>query len=176
LNNLVTDLVVRILNLSRLVVLSLSVFLVMTICFSSFAVAQQNGSSATISAAQDKLASCYFAAKTAEEAGANISGLTNILDAAGALLSKAKYAYSVGDFGSAQNLAIESQGVLKNFVSEANSLKASAAYGRSVNFWVNIVGSVAGTVAVIAGSFVVWSLLKRRYGNSGVRQLESSKV
>ena len=167
-NNLVSDLVEQILYLSRLIVFSLSVFLVITICFSSFVGAQQNSSSTTISAAQDKLVVCYNAAKTAEAAGANISKLTSMLDAAGALLSKAEYAYSAGDFSNAQNLAIESQGVLRNFVSDANSLQAAANNDQAIGFWVSIVGSAMGMVAVIAGSFIVWVLLKRKYGNGEV--------
>jgi hypothetical protein len=139
--------------------------------------AQQNSAASAISAAQSKLVQCYDAARAAESASANISQLTSRLNSAGLLLSRAELAYSNADFGSAQSLAVQSQSELASFVSDANSLQASAAQSRTFDFLLNVVGSVVGTVAVLVGGFVVWGFLKRKYGNdSGVQKSESDAV
>jgi len=139
--------------------------------------AQQNSAASAISAAQSKLVQCYDAARAAESASANISQLTSRLNSAGLLLSRAELAYSNADFGSAQSLAVQSQSELASFVSDANSLQASAAQSRTFDFLLNIVGSVVGTVAVLVGGFVVWGFLKRKYGNDGgVQKSESDAV
>jgi hypothetical protein len=139
----------------------------------SMALAQQNDA---ISAAQNKLVQCYDAAKAAESAGANISQLTIKLNNAGSLLSRAQLAYSRGDFESASSLAVQSQNELAGFVSDANSLKASASQSRTNDFMLNVVGSIAGTIAVLVGSFVVWRFLKKKYGNDGVQNSESNAI
>ena len=138
--------------------------------------AQQNSAASAISAAQSKLVQCYDAARAAESASANISQLTSRLNSAGLLLSRAELAYSNADFGSAQSLAVQNQSELASFVSDANSLQASAAQSRTFDFLLNVVGSVVGTVAVLVGGFVVWGFLKRKYGNSGVQKSESDAV
>ena len=139
--------------------------------------AQQNGAASAISAAQSKFVQCYDAARAAEAASANISQLASRLNSAGLLLSHAELAYSNGDFGSAQSLAVQSQNELGSFVSDANSLQASAAQGRTFSFLLNVVGSVVGTVAVLVGSFFVWGFLKRKYSDdSGVQKSESNAV
>lgn len=138
--------------------------------------AQQNNAASAISAAQNKLVQCYDAARAAEASSANISSLTSRLNSAGLLLSRAELAYSDANFGSAQSLAVQSQNELASFVSDANSLQTSGAQSRTFDFLLNIVGSVVGTVAVLVGSVVVWVLLKRKYGNSGVQKSESDAV
>ena len=138
--------------------------------------AQQDNAFSAISAAQSKLVQCYDAARAAEAASANISQLTGRLNNAALLLSRAQLAYSRADFGSAQSLAVQSQDGLASFVSDANSLQASAAQSRTFDFLVHVVGSILGTVAVVIGSVVVWRFLNRKYGNSGVQKGESEAV
>jgi hypothetical protein len=157
---------------------SLSVLLLVAISVAALSVpsvvwAQQNEA---VSAAQNKLVQCYDATRAAEAAGANVSQLTSQLNSAGLLLSRAELANSTGDFGSANSLAAQCQSELANFVSDANTLQVSAERSRTLGFLVNVVGSVAGTIAVLVGSFVVWVLLKRRYGTSGVQNSESDAV
>jgi hypothetical protein len=162
----------------RFMRVSLSVLLLAVVFVAVFSApsvvrAQQNDA---ISSAQNTLAQCYDAARAAESAGANISQLTSRLNSAGLLLSRAELANSVGDFGSANSLAAQSQSELASFVSDAVSLQSSAERSRSFEFLLNVVGSVAGTIAVLVGSFVIWVLLKRRYGTSGVQTIESDAV
>jgi hypothetical protein len=140
--------------------------LLFTFASFSFACAQQNASSA-ITNAQTKLTSCYDAALAAGKAGANISQLTSTLNAAGTLLSNAEHAYAIGDSEEAQRLATQSQSMLNGFLSETSALENSAMQATTMNFLINIVGSVIGTIAVIAGSIVVWKLLKRKSVTKG---------
>ena len=144
---------------------SIVLFLMGVIFFSSIVAAQQSISSQTISATQSRLVTCFNAAQAAETAGANISRLTNKLNAAGALLSNAEHAYSIGDFDNAQRLALKSQNLLNGFVSEAISLTATAKQDRNIEFLVNTVGSVVGTILVFVGSIIVWRLIKKKYTN-----------
>lgn len=124
----------------------------------------QDDASATIASARQQLITCYDSARQAEAAGANISSLTTVLNNAGNLLSRAELANSQGDYATAQSLASQCTQSLGNFASEAEALRSAAVQQGNLNFWVNIVGSVAGTVAVIIAGFVVWRVIKKRYG------------
>jgi hypothetical protein len=157
-------------------ILILAVIFVAVLCAPSLVLAQQNDAASAISAAQKNLVQCYDAARAAEAASANISQLTLELNSAGLLLSRAELAYSTADFGSAQNLAAQSESGLANFVSDANALQTSAAQNRMFDFLLNVVGSIAGTIAVLVGSIVVWRRLKRKYEDSGVQKSESDPV
>ena len=155
---------------------SLVLFLIGVVFFSSFVAAQQSVSSQAISAAQSRLVSCFNAAQAAEAAGANISRLTTKLNAAGALLSNAEHAYSIGDFDNAQRLAVESQNLLNGFVSEAISLTANAKQDRNMEFLVNVVGSFVGIILVFVGSIIVWRLIKKKYTHREEQNIEPVTV
>jgi hypothetical protein len=125
--------------------------------------ADQGGAAAAVASAQSRIETCYEAAKKAEAAGANISALTESLNEAGSLLSDAEFAFSVGDFASAQDFAAQSQGKLVDFVSDASALQAAGGAKRNQDFLINVFGSICGTAAVLAGSFGLWLFLKKRY-------------
>jgi hypothetical protein len=125
-------------------------------------VTAQTATSSAISSAQDTINTCYKAAQEAEAAGANITSLQDTLNAAGTLLSKAEFASSQGDSGSANNYAQQAQNTLANFVSEANSLRDTAAKQTQTSFLFNVVGSIVGTFAVAGGSIGLWIYLKRK--------------
>ena len=127
------------------------------------ALAEQTDAATSIASAKQQIISCFDSAKQAEAAGANISSLTSILNDAGDLLSRSELAYSQGDFGGAQSFASECSQRLSNFVSASNTLRDSAAQQRSYAYWVNFVGSIAGTFVVIVAGFMVWRFLKKRY-------------
>jgi hypothetical protein len=136
--------------------------LLVVVSLPSSTVSAQTGDSGAISSAQNTLNTCYEAAKGAEAAGANITSLQDTLNTAGALLSKAELANSQNDFASANSYAQQAQSVLANFVSEANSLKDTASQQAQMSFLINVVGSIAGTFAVIGGSIAVWIYLKKK--------------
>jgi hypothetical protein len=137
--------------------------------------AGQPDAAAAISSAQNTLLSCYDAAKEAETAGANITVLLSTLNEAGALFSRAELAYSTGDFNASQNLALESQNKLGNFIPEANALKETAAQQRSQDFLVNVIAPIIGAIGVIVVSAAVWVFLKRKYGTAGLPANEPSQ-
>ena len=142
----------------------------------SFVWADQVGAANAISSAMSQLASCYDAVRDAEAAGANVTSLTGTLNEAGLLLSEAEFAFSNGDFAAAQDYAGQSQGKLANVVSEANALLMVAGARRNQDFLVNVVGSTGGTVALLVGSWGLWSFLKKRSKSDGGREIGSAAL
>jgi hypothetical protein len=138
--------------------------------------AEEGNAAAAISSAKSTILNCYHAAKDAEAAGANITALTATLNQAGSLLSQAELAYSANDYDAALSLATQSQDTLSNFVAEANTLKETATQRQNQDFLVNVVGSIAGTFAVIAAGVAAWLYLKRKYATAGEKSSESSRV
>jgi len=155
--------------LCALLVLSVSVL-------PSVAWANQSGAANAISSARSQLVNCYDAAREAEAAGANITTLTQVLNEAGLLLSQAEFAFSGGDFGGAQDYAVQSQSKLGDFVSDAEALRIAGEGQRNQDFLINVVGSTGGTVAVLVGSFGLWSFLKKKYPSDGGQEIGSAAV
>jgi hypothetical protein len=161
-------------NYRRLVFL-VAVPLLLFIASSPFVLAQTDAAAA-IASAKEQIVTCYQAAQNAEAEGANITSLTVVLNDAGALLSSAELAYSMKDFGAARDFAVQSVGQLGDFVSAANALKETAVQQQNLDFWINIVGSVVGTLAVLGGGYALWVVLSRRYRTVGAAENESSRV
>jgi hypothetical protein len=138
--------------------LCLFLLLSLTVCV----VTSENEATSKIIEAQNALNSAYEAVLEAEKAGANITSLLSNLTEAAELLSKAKLVLSTNE-SAAVDFALQSQAKLNGFLDEADALRVSAAQQRYWDFMVNVVGSTAGAVVVICGSFVVWTVLKRKY-------------
>ena len=138
--------------------------------------ADQTEANAAIASAKEQILTCYQSAKEAEGAGANITALAAILNDAGTLLSRAEFAYSISDFDTARDLAIQSQSTLGDFISEANTSKETATQQRTQDFLINVVGSVIGTFAVLGAGIAAWIFLKRKYETAGAHENESSRV
>jgi hypothetical protein len=116
-----------------------------------------------VAQADQRVSACYLAVADAQKAGANVSGLLVTLNDAGVLLSEAHLALINGSFVSANALAGECVTKLDGFDNIANGLRDSASRVRLMDFWVNVVGSAVGAVAVVVGGFLVWLFLKKRY-------------
>jgi hypothetical protein len=155
---------------SSLILTIAFLLLVVAIVPSHVALAQ----SGAIASAQSTLNTCYEAAKQAEAAGANITSLQETLNIAGAQLSKAQYAQSQGDSGSANNYAQQAQNTLSGFEAQANALRDTASRQTQTSFLINVVGSIAGTFAVIGGSIAVWFILKRKNKSQGEAAADES--
>jgi VanZ family protein len=140
-------------SLCLLLLLSLT-----TVCV----VNSENEAVAKISEAENALNLAYEAVLQAEKAGANVTDLLSNLTEAGELLSKAKLVLSTNE-SAAVDFAVESQAKLNGFLAEADALRVAAAQQRYWDFIINVVGSIVGSVAVICGGFVVWTVLKRKY-------------
>jgi len=115
-----------------------------------------------ISDADGQVVVCYRAVADAERAGANVSSLLEVLNEAGWLLSRAKLAYSQGDFDSAVVYANECLFMLDGFVDEAEGLRRSAEAAAHWDFMVNFVGSAVGAICVVVCGYALWVFLKRR--------------
>jgi hypothetical protein len=122
----------------------------------------ENEAKTAIEAAESEVLTCYDAAFEAEKAGANVSVLLSALDEAGLSLSKAKLAYSEGDFDSAVSFANECQSKLNGFVDQAASLRSDAEQAGYLDFMVNFVGSSVGALCIVVGGFALWTFLKKR--------------
>jgi hypothetical protein len=156
----------------RLLIAAASLMLIFAI-FSSALPTQHAYAQTTISSAQNTIQNCYKAAKEAEAAGANITVLTNTLNEAGVLLSKAELYYSQGDFAAANNYAAQCQNKLNNFISQAENLKQTARQHENRNFLINVVGSIAGAFAILGAGLAAWVILKRKYEKVGASSVES---
>lgn len=115
-----------------------------------------------IANSENEVLSCYRVVADASKAGADVADLLNILNEAGMLLSRAKLAYAMGDFGSAVSFANQSMLKLNGFIADAEVLKETALQQGYLDFMINVVGSAIGAVAVICGGFAIWFLLKKR--------------
>jgi len=144
-----------------------AILLSSTVLLPSVVFAEQSSADSSIASARQQIVICYNAAKAAEAAGANITSLTSILNNAGSLLSQSELAYSKGDFSTAQTLAVQSSQSLANFVSKANAMQDVAAQQRTLDFYVNVVGSIIGTIVVVVAGFVVWRILSKRQSQTG---------
>ena len=159
-----------------LVALCVSMLLILFLAHACLAVDEGQARSAMVEADQT-IKDCYLAAAAADKAGGNVSGMLSVLQDAGMLLSKADLAFGKGDFDSAYNLAVQSKASLDGFIAETNSVKDKAEHSGFMDFMINIVGSLAGSVAVVVGSFAVWFWLNRRYAKVGhVEQDESQRI
>jgi len=153
-----------------------SLLLILFLVPACLAVDEGQARSAMVEADQT-IKDCYLAVAPADKAGGNISDMLSVLQDAGMLLSRADLAFEKGDFDSAYNLAVQSKARLDGFIAEANSVKDMAEHSGFVDFMINIVGSLAGSVAVVVGSFAVWFWLNRRYAKVGhVEQDESQRI
>ena len=115
-----------------------------------------------VSQADARVSTCYLAVADAEKAGANVSGLLVTLNNAGMLLSEAHLSLINGSYDLASGLADQCMTMLSGFDNAASSLEASASHAALVDFWVNVVGSGVGAIAVVVGGFFLWRFLKRK--------------
>ena len=122
----------------------------------------------TIALARQQIAICYNAANEAELAGANVTSLTALLNEAGALLSKAELASSLGDFYEVRSLVLQCHWLLSGFAYEATGLQASGEQARKVDFLLNTVGPVVGAFAVVGFGVWVWVYLKKHFGKEAI--------
>jgi hypothetical protein len=140
--------------------IALLLFVIST--FLPLARADQTDAAAAIASAKEQILICYQAAKEAEGVGANITALVAVLNDAGTLLSRAEFAYSVSDFDTVRDLAVQSQNTLGDFVSEANALKETTTQQQNQDFLINVVGSFAGAFAVVGAGVATWIFLKKK--------------
>lgn len=149
-----------------LILLVLCVFLLSGFAVSCRAASESDAQSA-VDRASKRIITCYGAVASSAKAGANVSSLLVVLNDAGGLRDRAEVALASGDFDSAVTLAGQSVQLLIGLDGEAVTMQNSAKRAGFDSFLVSEVGSFVGAVAVLAGSFGVWSWLKSRQKKSG---------
>ena len=132
-------------------------------------IGEENQSQALSALAEGETAmvSGYQAVLKADDVGANVSGLMVRLNEAGELLTRAHAAYGLGDFDSALELANLCRERLVGFAADADALTEIAVRDQDLDFLVNVVGSIVGSVSVVYGGLFVWFYLDRRYRKTG---------
>jgi hypothetical protein len=125
--------------------------------------ASETDAQSAVNEASQKIVTCYEAVANASNVGANVSALLQVLNNAGNLFSGAQLALARGDFNSSYALALQSQQALEGLDARAASQQNDAAHTGYTDFMVNVVGSVVATVAVLSGSFTLWTWLKKRH-------------
>ncbi len=144
------------------VLLVLFVLLLSCLCVQCRAASETDAQSA-VSEASQRIVTCYGEVANASSAGANVSALLQVLNTAGDLLSRAQLALADGDFNSSSALALQSQQALVGFDAQSESLRSAALHSGFVDFWVDVVGSSVGAVAVLVLGFFVWRFLSKKY-------------
>jgi hypothetical protein len=144
-------------------------FCVLSMPFCSCATVTQGDAISAIVAAQTKLVVCYRAVANASDAGANVTGLIQVLDQAAGNLSRAYLAYNMGDYASAQNYAEQSLNLLvqNDVTAQVGTLESSAYLAHFWSGMITVLSTLVGVVVVVCGGLVVWVLLKRRYEKTG---------
>jgi len=113
--------------------------------------------------AEQSISSSFQMVLEAENAGANVSGLTAKLNEAAGLLVEAKILVQNGDSRQAADLAGYLVEVAEDVKDEALSLKASALSHRDFLFKVSLVGTLVGVPAFLAFMFLLWRWFKGHY-------------
>lgn len=124
--------------------------------------ASEADAQSAVNEASQRIVTCYETVAKASNAGANVTALLQILNKAGGLLSRAELALENGDLNSSYVLALQSQQMLEGFEAQALGEQNTASHANFVSFMINVVGSLVGAVAVLGGSFAVWTQLKKR--------------
>jgi hypothetical protein len=149
------------------VALSFCLFLMLFSLFPFCLAVNEGQARSAMVQADQTIKDCYLAVAAADKAGGNVTDLLSTLQYSGMLLAKANLDFGKGDYDSAYNLAVQSKAKLEGFVPDANLVKEAAEHSANIDFMINVVGSLVGTVAILVGSLAVWFGLKRRYGKKG---------
>jgi hypothetical protein len=118
-----------------------------------------------IAEAENLVLSCYEVTLEAEKSGTNITRFSNALNDAGILLSMANLAYENGSFTSAVYFANQTRKSLEGFINRVQTAKETSLQQNRWDFMINIAAPIIGSMAVVVGSFIVWSFLKKKLGS-----------
>ncbi len=138
--------------------------------FVSVTVAQSGEDEAALALAdaEGEVILAYQTVLEAEEAGANVSGLLVRLNESGVFLARARMVFRLGDFDETISFAASSGSIGIEVQVEAVGLKNSALSEGIQRKMFTMTASVLGIALIALGSFWVWRLLKKRYGQSAV--------
>jgi hypothetical protein len=127
------------------------------------------GETGKIVEADNALKKAFETVLTAENAGANVSGLMVKLNQAGAFLAQAEMAYRNGDSAEATENAEQCLTTLQGVSDEASASMDSALANSQQVFWEGVTISTIGAVAFLVVLAFVWRWFSRRYLRKSLR-------
>jgi hypothetical protein len=113
--------------------------------------------------AEEALVLAYDSVLEAEEAGANVSTLLDMLNAGEEYLAEAYVHLRLGDSEGAVHLAGFCVQVVDDVGVEAILLREEAVRSERADVLVRVFGSAVGVVVVVVSAFLLWGFFKRRY-------------
>lgn len=127
------------------------------------------GETGKIVEADNALKKAFATVLTAENAGANVSGLMVRLNQAGAFLAQAEMAYRNGDSAEATENAEQCLTTLQGVSDEASASMDSALANSQQVFWEGVTISTIGAVAFLVVLAFVWRWFSRRHLRKSLR-------
>jgi len=137
---------------------------------SGFTTAQTDDVTTKLEVASSTVELAFKAVLSAENAGANVTGLFEQLTFATGLLAQAENSYRTGDTSAAANYAVQVIPIAQQVAGQATTAEKSATVANQHAFEFTIAFVAIGSILFILGLFLVWRLFKRRYVN---KMLES---
>jgi hypothetical protein len=140
----------------------LFVFIASTFVARVNAVERETGVSA-IERAEAELFTVLELVNEAENAGADISGFSSLLNDAAQLLAQAATSLRVGDFEGAVRFADLASDISRQIKVEAEALRDVQLGSPVWNMWLTMVSSLFAVLVVAFASFGIWNVFKRLY-------------
>ncbi|MCW4029150.1 MAG: hypothetical protein NWE92_05835 [Candidatus Bathyarchaeota archaeon] len=123
--------------------------------------ASEGSAQSAINSAKATLRTCYEATQQLEDSGANVEALTQTLNDAAALLSKAELAYAAESYDDAANFATQSRTQLNGFEAEVNTQAEATQQANTQGVLVMLV-SLVSSVALLGAGFAIWISLGKK--------------
>ncbi len=128
------------------------------------AIGQTEDASLKIQRANEAIGQAFNGILSAEEVGANVTGLLEQLNVATGLLAQAENSYRTGD-ASAANFADQAVPIAQQVKAQATIVKNSAVSSKQNDLIFTVVFVVIGSELFILGLLFVWRRVKKRYVN-----------
>lgn len=119
--------------------------------------------SSSITLAENQMKRAFNATLSAEQAGANVSGLISKLNEAGVLLAEAEMAQRNGDLGQAVAKANSSLSLTQEVLGDCLVLREEALARANETFWTTLAYSSGAIVAFVVLYAIAWRWFKRFY-------------
>jgi hypothetical protein len=116
-----------------------------------------------INEAESSLNYAFTTVAFAEDAGANIEGLTEQLEIAGDFLSEAHLEFRAENYEDAIHLAVECGNTVNGLADEAVRLMGKTEREKTDSLVLTVVGSGVGLILLVVLGITGWNFLKKRH-------------
>jgi hypothetical protein len=116
--------------------------------------------------ANSEVEQAFNMVSSADEEGANVTGLFEQLNVATGLLAQAENSYRIGDLNKAVNFADQASSIAQQVIGQADEAKESAIAAGHKIFLATVASVAVGSFLLILGLFLGWRLFKQRYINN----------